>query len=63
MVNRPIALPRSFEGKAEVSIAIAFACIIAAPIPWNSLNKITISSEGADPASTAPNVNTINPVT
>lgn len=57
----PIALPSDGRGTAITMMATLFACSMAAPTAWRTLNAISAPRVGARPQSAEPITNTANP--
>ena len=59
---RPIALPRSFGGKAPIMMAMPVPWVMAAPVPWTIREMISIPRSVEVPAATEPAIVTAEPM-
>ena len=62
VIIKPMALPRSFAGKAAMTIAMPVPWVMAAPQPWNILAAIKIVKLEEEPATAAPRTKTREPI-
>ena len=60
---RPRAFPRSAPENAEMIMAMPVPCVIAAPDPWITRDRIRTVMVVEEPASTAPKRKMTKPVT
>ena len=61
VMNEPSALPRSSSGKADSTIAMPVPCVMLAPMPCRTLNRMSVRMLSDTAASKPPTANMAKP--